>query len=174
MKKLYMLLLAFTLVLTACGNNEKKEEVDNKVESQAKETESEEIKDDAKLEFNKDIDMGGYIINFKEIKTAKANEDKDALMFIFSLTNKSKEDYNSESLVGMKGFQNGVETEFLSYSDEIDIETERKDIQPEGKLDNVEKGIIVEDFEKEMEVKIVNLQGQEEKTFKINPKDYKK
>lgn len=106
------------------------------------------------LEIGKEVQVGAYSITVTKLEIVKDWEGNEVLKITYDWKNNSGEANSPSWSVLVRGFQDGVETDWSYTSDHIDLEKKLKEAKPGASITGVEDGIGIADMSKPLVIEL--------------------
>lgn len=175
MKKLSMLLLSLLLVLTACANDEKKDETKAEVSASETTKENLETKEETKMEksspensieLGKTISIADFEITVNEYKVVKDTDGNLGLRITYDAKYNGEEDNTPGFALLFKAFQDNTETnDDFFYSEEVDHSIGQKTMKKGGEIKGIHALVGINDLNKPLELELQETISFDNKVF---------
>lgn len=182
MKKIVgtLLLAALVVSLTACGGGEQKaSEAPSQASQESKAAESTEAqsseakKDDEKvLELGKKVEFDTFDITIKSFSIVKDADGKPVLKYVYDWTNKDKKAAAPFMTFGLKGFQDGVETDnAVLVMEGVDLGIGQKEVKSGATIKGAEGIVGISAIDKPLDLELDKLISMDSAPYKMTIKD---
>ena len=182
MKKIVgtLLLAALVVSLTACGGGEQKaSEAPTQASQESKAAESsaaqssEAKKDDEKvLELGKKVEFDTFDITIKSFSIVKDTDGKPVLKYVYDWTNKDKKAAAPFMTFGLKGFQDGVETDnAVLVMEGVDLGIGQKEVKSGATIKDAEGIVGITAIDKPLDLELDKLISMDSAPYKMTIKD---
>lgn len=139
------------------NNQEEAEATQEEVEEEIdEELEDEPLPDDQtdELTLNQPIEFEGFTITFTNFELVKDFDGNDVLKYTYDWENTSDETIAPFMTYSLRGFQNGVETDYAGFTEEVDLSIGQRDVRPGGSIQAAEGEVGVEDVNSPLELEL--------------------
>lgn len=103
------------------------------------------------------IDLGEYTLTIQNYTLSKDYDGNDALIIEYDWINNSEDTTSPFMTFNIKGFQDGVETDYAVMVEGADLGTGQKDIRPGGSIEGAQTTVGISDINKPLELELDEL-----------------
>lgn len=133
----------------------------------------EEPADPNALEVGKEVQVGDYSVTVTKLKIVKDWNGDKVLKVTYDWRNNSHEAVAPFLSISFKGFQDGVETDWPSVSDHIDLSISQREVKPGSAVTGVQDAVGITDMSKPLVIELEEAFSFETRTLSMTIDDLK-
>lgn len=103
------------------------------------------------------IDLGEYTLTIQNYNLSKDYDGNDALIIEYDWINNSEDTTKPFMTFNIKGFQDGVETDYAIMVEGADLASSQKDVRPGGSIEGAQTTVSISDMNKPLEIELDEL-----------------
>lgn len=133
------------------------ENVLNSIEFPEQTAEKEEVEEETEgdgIILGEPIDLDEYTLTIQNYKLSKDYDGNDALIIEYDWINNSEDTARPFMTFNIKGFQDGVETDYAIMVEGADLATSQKEIRPGGSIEGAQTTVSISDMNKPLEIEL--------------------